>query len=308
MTDVASSRWRRWKVLGGILLGLIAVGFIVLQYAVRGGFAATRPGLDAGGRAISQGVPQHKIAGRVYVDGPASAGAPLIVVLHGDAPFRKPVYQYGFASILSERLPGVPIAALLRPGFSDPFGGRSDGWRGSAAGDDYTRDVAHDLSSAITSLRGELSASSVVLVGHSGGAAIAANIAAASPRLIDSLILVSCPCDVPAFRRHMARQQFSPFWLWPSESESPLETVERLTLTRIFAITGEHDPITPVIYARAYTDAASRRGLSATLTILPDRGHEILHDEAVLELTQQHVAELMPQAAQTKPVDRYEIR
>lgn len=148
----------------------------------------------------------------------------------------------------------------------------------------------------------------MVLVGHSGGAAIAANIAAASPRLIDSLILVSCPCDVPAFRRHMARQQFSPFWLWPSESESPLETVERLTLTRIFAITGEHDPITPVIYARAYTDAASRRGLSATLTILPDRGHEILHDEAVLELTQQHVAELMPQAAQTKPVDRYEIR
>lgn len=308
MENVSGPRWRRWKLLGLILLGLIAVYLIVLQYAVRGGFVATRPAVDLGGRAISQGASQHKIAGRVYVDGSPSAGAPLIVVLHGDAPFRKPAYHYEFASTLSERLPGVPVAALLRPGFSDPYGARSDGRRGTATGDDYTRAVAHDVSSAITSLRGEFSASSVVLVGHSGGAAIAANIAAASPRLIDSLILLSCPCDVPAFRRHMARQQFSPFWLWPSDSESPLETVDRLTVTRIFAVTGEHDPLTPVAYARAYIDAAGGRGLSATLTVLPKRGHEILNEEAVLEFTQQRVAELMPSAVLTKPVDRSGIR
>ena len=293
MATVSRSQGRRWKFVGLTVLGLIVVGFIVLHYAVRGGFVATRPAIDVGGRAISLGASEHKIAGRVYVEGPPSAGAPLIVVLHGDAPFRKPTYHYGFASTLSKRLPGVPIAALLRPGFSDLYGGRSDGRRGNASGDDYTRDVTHAVSNAITSLRGEFSASSVVLVGHSGGAAIAANIAAASPRLIDSLILVSCPCDVPAFRRHMARQHFSPFWLWPSDSESPLETVDRLTATRIFAVTGEQDPITPVTYARAYIDAAGGRGLSATLTVLPKRGHEILNDEAVLELTQQRVAELM---------------
>ena len=92
----------------------------------------------------------------------------------------------------------------------------------------------------------------------------------------------------------MARQQFSPFWLWPSDSESPFETVDRLTATRIFAITGEDDPIALVAYARAYTEAAGGRGLSATLTVLPKRGHEILNDEAVLEFTRQRVAELMP--------------
>jgi pimeloyl-ACP methyl ester carboxylesterase len=90
-----------------------------------------------------------------------------------------------------------------------------------------------------------------------------------------------------------ARQQFNPFWLWPSDSESPLDTVNCLTATRIFAITGEHDPVTPVAYARAYTDAAAERGLSATLIVLPKRGHEIFNDQAVLEFVQQRVAELM---------------
>lgn len=290
---MATHSKRKWKVVGAILLGVIVVGMLVLQYAVRGGFAGTRSDTEVGGRAISQGAPGHQIAGRLYVDGAASTDAPLIVVLHGDAPFRKPSYHYAFASALSERLPGVPVAALLRPGFADPFGGQSDGRRGSASGDDYTRAVTLDVSSAIASLRDEFSASAVVLVGHSGGAAISANVAAASPGLIDSLVLVSCPCDVPAFRARMARRQFSPFWLWPSDSESPLDTISTLTTkTRIFAITGEHDPITLVDYARAYTDAAVRRGLNATLTILPDRGHEILNDDAVLEFTQHRVVEL----------------
>jgi pimeloyl-ACP methyl ester carboxylesterase len=225
--------------------------------------------------------------------GPASAGAPLVVVLHGDAPFRNPGYHYAFASALSERVPGVPVAALLRPGFADPYGGKSDGHRGSASGDDYTQEVTTAVSSAIKSLRDEFAPSAVVLVGHSGGAAISANVAAAAPGLIDSLILLSCPCDVPAFRKRMAREQFSPFWLWPSDSESPLDTVTAMaSTTRIFAITGEQDPITLVDYARAYTDAAGQRGLIASLTILPERDHEILNDDAVLEFVQQRVAEL----------------
>jgi pimeloyl-ACP methyl ester carboxylesterase len=266
---------------------------LVLQYAVRGGFAETRSEADAGGRAISQGAPGHTIAGRLYIEKAASAGAPLIIVLHGDAPFHNPGYHYAFASALSERMPGIPIAALLRPGFADPYGGKSDGHRGSASGDDYTKEVTLDVSNAIKLLREEFAPSGVVLVGHSGGAAISANIAAASPGLIDSLILVSCPCDVPAFRMHMARQQFSPFWLWPSESESPLDTVTAMApTTRIFAITGAEDPITLVDYARAYTDAAGQRGLIASLTILPERGHEILNDDAVLEFTRQRVLEL----------------
>jgi pimeloyl-ACP methyl ester carboxylesterase len=288
---VANLSGRRWKLAGALLFGLIAIGVLVLQYAVRGGFAETKREFEPGGVELVQDAAKQKIAGRYFIDGQVLAGKPLVVVLHGDAPFRKPSYHYAFASALSERLPGIPVAALLRPGFEDPYGLKSDGRRGSASGDDYTRTVTLDVAAAISAIRDEFASTAVVLVGHSGGAAISANVAAASPGLIDSLILVSCPCDVPAFRKHMARQQFSPFWLWPSESESPLDTVNAMTTqTRIFAITGEQDPITLVDYARAYVEAAGRRGLIASLTILPERGHEILNDHAVLEFTQQRVA------------------
>ena len=290
---MANLSGRSWTSAGALLLGLTVVGVLVLQYAVRGGFAETLPGPEADGFAILHGVARHKIAGRYYVDGEVVSGKPLIVVLHGDAPFRKPSYHYAFASELSKRLPGIPVAALLRPGFEDPYLGKSDGRRGNASGDDYTRTVTFDVAAAIKSIRDEFFSSAVVLVGHSGGAAISANIAAASPGLIDSLILVSCPCDVPAFRKHMARQQFSPFWLWPSDSESPLDTVNAMTTqTKIYAITGEQDPITLVDYTRAYVDAADRRGIIASLTVLPERRHEILNDDAVIEFTQQRALEL----------------
>lgn len=192
---MASLAGRKWKLAGALLLGLTVIGMLVLQYAVRGNFAGTRSEAEAGGRAISQGRPGHKIAGRLYLEGSLSTGAPLIVVLHGDAPFRKPGYHYAFASALAERVPGVPVAALLRPGFADPYGGQSDGRRGSASGDDYTKEVTLDVSNAIKSLDDEFAASSVVLVGHSGGAAISANVAAASPDLIASLILLSDTTD-----------------------------------------------------------------------------------------------------------------
>lgn len=224
-----------------ILLGAVVVGMLLLQYAVRGGFADERSAVEVGGVPLSVGAPEHKIAGRVFVHGIASPQAPLVIVLHGDAPFRNPSYHYFFAASLSEQLPSVPVVALLRPGFADPYGGRSDGERGSASGDDYTREVADDLKRAIESLRTQFSAGPVVLIGHSGGAAIAANLTAASPGLIDLLIPVSCPCNVPEFRKHMAREQFSPFWLWPSDSISPLDTVEHLATTRVRAITGEDD-------------------------------------------------------------------
>lgn len=293
---MATVSGRKWKLIGAVLFGLTVVSLSVLQYAVRGNFVGTEPDTGVGGQVISKGEPGHKIAGRLYVEAHPGIAGPLVVVLHGDAPFAKPGYHYRFAAALSKQVPGVPVVALLRPGFADPFGAQSEGRRGGASGDDYTKEVALDVSNAIVALRHDFLSKQVVLVGHSGGAAIAANVAAVSPELINSLVLISCPCDVPAFRLHMARQQLSPFFLWPSDSESPLDTVNALQpMTRIFAITGEQDPITLVEYARKYTDAAVARGLTATLTVVPERGHEILNDKAVLQFTQQRVEELLSQ-------------
>ena len=64
---------------------------------VRGVFAPSFPAAEAGGTAIVLGKSGHLIAGRVYLAGAPRNHAPLVVVLHGDAPGRKPLYQYLFA-------------------------------------------------------------------------------------------------------------------------------------------------------------------------------------------------------------------
>jgi pimeloyl-ACP methyl ester carboxylesterase len=272
--------WLRWVLLAAVVL--LVGTWIVAAIAVRGTFVAFRPATDAGGEAVQAGAEGHRVVGRVYVKGAADAAAPLVVVLHGDAPFRHPGYQYGFADDVANAASGTRVVGLMRPGYADPYGARSDGDRGFASGENYTGDVTHDLATAIRELQRRWRAPSVVLVGHSGGSAIAANIAALEPGLVRRVFIVSCPCDVPDFRRHMAAMQLSPMWLMPSKSLSPIETLDRMdpvTVVTVFA--GAEDPVTLPRYADAYVEKARLRGIKADLVTVPGKGHEILDDPAV---------------------------
>ena len=275
-----AKRWRR------ILLTVVLVMFAVWGaglIAVRGTFAPSRPVSEAGGSAIVVGGSDHRIAGRVYLAGTLVPAAPIVVVLHGDAPFVNPGYQYAFASNLAEAVPGTRVVALLRPGYADPYGAKSEGDRGFALGENYTPEVVNDLAAAIRSLKLQWGAPAAILVGHSGGAAIAANIAALNPGLVQHVFLVGCPCDVQAFRRHMARSQWTPMWLLPARSLSPIETLDQMqAATKVTTISGTNDPITLPQYAEAYIAKAKARGISATMVKIPGKGHEILNDPAVM--------------------------
>jgi predicted esterase len=263
------------------LVAVVATGVQLL--AVRGTFAEQRSPAEARGQAIMVGNAGHRLAGRTFASGSGPAN-PLIVVLHGDAPFANPAYQYKFAADVARQVPGSAVVALLRPGYGDPFGARSDGDRGFATGENYTAEVVDDVAAAIQLLRTQYSAASIILVGHSGGAAIAADLAARNHRLVQQVFLVGCPCDLAAFRMHMARQQWSPIWLLPVDSLSPDLTLEQMDRsTTITAIAGAKDPVTPPQYAQAYIEKALRRGIAASMIILPDQGHEILNNSMVIE-------------------------
>jgi predicted esterase len=178
----------------------------------------------------------------------------------------------------------------MRPGYADAYGARSDGDRGFALGENYTLDVTNDIADAIQSLKRQWGAPSVILVGHSGGAAVAANIAALTPGLVRHVVLVACPCDVPAFRRHMARLQWNLMWLWPVHSLSPMQTLDRVEKrTQVTAISGANDPITLPEYAHNYIAKAKSRGISASMITLSNKGHEILGDPAVIKEVSQAV-------------------
>lgn len=133
-----------------------------------------------------------------------------------------------------------------------------------------------DVADAIKALKAEWKPPGVILAGHSGGAAIAADVAALYPGMVQHVFLVGCPCDVPAFRRHMARAQWSPMWLIPVRSLSPMQTLNEMEPgTTITAISGANDPIALPQYARDYVEKARSRGIAAN-------GHEIFDNPAVI--------------------------
>jgi pimeloyl-ACP methyl ester carboxylesterase len=304
MTIARKIRRLRWSyvLLVAVLVGLFSViGFNLV--AVRGTFAAPEPVWKAGGTAITLGAPGHRIDGRLYLSGEAKPGAPLLVVLHGDAPFVNPGYQYTFAYRLAEKIPGACVVGLLRPGYADPFGAKSDGDRGFASGENYTASVSSDIAAAIQQLKAQWTPSEVFLIGHSGGAAVAANIAAVSPGLIQHAFLVGCPCDIDPFRRHMARLQWSPLWLLPVRSLSPLDTVSQMsTGTEVTAISGANDPLTLPQYAQDYVAKARSQGITASMVVIPGKGHEILLDPAVIELVAAAAGERSRNAMNPKSV------
>jgi poly(3-hydroxybutyrate) depolymerase len=269
-----------------ILLAVIAFSALIAYQliAVRGTFAPSRPVSEAGGAPILVDANGHRMAGRAYTTGAPSSSAPLVIVLHGDAPFVNPGYQYAFASHLANAVPGTRVVAVLRPGYADPYGAKSDGNRGFAIGENYTLDDIGRLASAIQSLKAQWQSPSVIIVGHSGGAVLAADIAALNPGLVKHAFLIGCPCDVPAFRRHMAQLQSGPLWLLPVHSLSPLQTLDQMNkTTAVTAISGSNDPLALPQYAQAYIAKAGRLGISAEMILLPGKGHEILNDGTVLD-------------------------
>lgn len=230
----------------------------------------------------------------------------LILILHGDLPTPPPDYQYLFAKLVTEGIPEYPersallraalgsgweekpivAAGILRPGYADPSGDRSSGEMGKAVGDNYTPEVVDAVAGAARELASKYDASSVVLVGHSGGGAIAANVLGRHPEIADAALLVACGCDPDAWRARMRARQPGSVWDEPIASLLPLSLVDGIADdTRVRLLAGEKDDVVLPEDNRKYAAALRARGIDARLTLAPELGHNILMSpEAFREL------------------------
>jgi predicted esterase len=282
------------RAVGSTLALIVAIG--ALWWYGSGGLR--RPASDAA--ACATPVSEEWVRGgteclhiRTYRSPHAGPHADLVIVLHGDAPFGPPGYQYAAARTISQHTDNVVAVGLLRPGYTDDGGHRSSGLRGHALADNYTPAVVDAITGAIDALRATYQPAHILLVGHSGGAAIAADVLGRHPASVDGAVLVSCPCDVPAFRHHMLEAQHTPFWLLPVSSLSPatlVSTVDpRATVT---VVVGSADNVVPPEIGRAYVGLLRVHGVAANLVELPGASHDILLDPRVISVTASTLASL----------------
>lgn len=252
-----------------------------------------------GGKIAQQTPPEERAKGKVewieagalrlklegFAGAPVPANPVLVVVLHGDSPFHPPSYQYVFAHRVAMQNPNVIAVALLRPGYSDDTGAKSEGVRGLTTGDNYTRKVVDAVADCIRQLQYWYKPVRTVLAGHSGGAAVAADVLGLHPGLVDGALLVSGPYDVDAFRRHMQAVQKNPIWSQPISSISPIDVAARIKrTTKVSVVVGSDDDVVPPEIGRAYAALLQHYGCKATLTVLEGLKHDIFLEPAVMAL------------------------
>ncbi len=230
-----------------------------------------------------------KIKTNIYQSARLSSHPTLVVVLHGDLlGFRQippSTYHYVFADAATRKIEDVVVAAVLRPGYRDHSGERSDGNAGLATGDNYTPEVVDAVGAVIAQLKARFHPAHTVLVGHSGGAAITGDLLGRLPAAVDGALLVSCPCELAAWRRYMMRKQNNnPIWSMPIHSLSPQELASKVSPgEHVTVLVGAEDDVAPPWMSRRYAQALKEHVRHVNLTIAPGLGHEILLEPVTYE-------------------------
>ncbi|HEX7693494.1 MAG TPA: alpha/beta fold hydrolase [Sphingomonas sp.] len=251
------------------------------MFSIRSGWAIVLAAALAMGPAIAQ-APLGEPYSRAFGPEAPDQVKTLVFVLHGDAPFAKPSYQYAFAADAA-KLPGVRAIGILRPGYEDKDGDVSPGVRGLTTGDNYTPDRVDAIARAIARIEAVYPRAHRILVGHSGGAAIAADLAALRPDLVDGVLLVSCPCDLPKWRAFMKRKIPAAPFEKPVESYNSIALVPKLRSTLALSMmVGSADDTAPPELTQAYAAAARAHGIAVDLRILPGKPHDILNEPEVI--------------------------
>ena len=193
----------------------------------------------------------------------------LLIWLHGDGSGGKPAsYHLPIAEKAVETFDTANIVSvgLIRPGYPDGSGDSSSVAPGhDGRNDHYTGENVSEVAGAIRNLKKRYATKHVTVIGHSGGAATTAIILGMEPGLIDSAVLVSCPCDLVAWRA--GRKAWT-------RSENPMDWAEKVpSTTRIVALTGSRDGNTIPDLAKRYVDALLARGVPARFSEIPGTAH-----------------------------------
>jgi pimeloyl-ACP methyl ester carboxylesterase len=225
----------------------------------------------------------------IYHSAKLSAHPVLVVVLHGDLLGVRfiPVttYHYDFARNAAMKIDDVVVAAVLRPGYRDHTGEHSEGDQGKLTGDNYTPEVVDAVAQVINQLKAIYHPAHTLLAGHSGGAAITGDLLGRWPSAVDAALLVSCPCELEAWRKHMQQKQPSyPLWSTPIQGLSPIDLAAKVRRSvHVRLLIGRDDSVAPPEMSQHYAEALRSHGDDVAVTVVPGLEHDILLEPVTLE-------------------------
>ncbi len=251
-------------VLAGLLFCLAATAALAQPAKCPDGKPAD--GIERAGDA------RHCLVIRTLAPGQTSriTSKVLVVFLHGDNGGRTELKaDSGTAAMLAEKLQAVTVATQ-RPGYRSDLG-VSDGESG-AGDDDYSPRNVEIVATALSELRSLNPGKKILLVGHSGGAAMAALLAGRLPGSADAYLLAACPCDVPAWRQWRASSA-GKSGVW-SRSLSPLaEAAKTSPDTLVRVVVGNKDENTLPQFSESYVRALQAHGVKTRVTYAMNATH-----------------------------------
>ncbi|WP_440056819.1 alpha/beta hydrolase family protein (plasmid) [Pseudoalteromonas sp. T1lg65] len=219
-----------------------------------------------------------------YKSNTLSANPILAITLHGDNAYIRPYSQYRVAQKIAKERDNVVAVGMLRPGYTDDFGRTSDGEVGLTVGDNYDDARVDQIASAITALKRQHKAKKVVLIGHSGGAAITARLIGLYPDLVNHAVAISCPCDINAWRKDMLiRNEYEPF-RGDIDISSPVELVSKVSnSTKVSLIVAEDDDVTKPYLTKSYYTALKNHHKDVEMQLIAG-DHNIYQVKPVMDM------------------------
>ncbi|MEX0299992.1 MAG: alpha/beta hydrolase family protein [Kordiimonas sp.] len=207
----------------------------------------------------------------IKTDGEPAERTSLVIFIHGDGYRRDPAdygpSDYMYRAARKHAAKGVVAVGLIRPGYFDSKGNSSTG-NSYRSGDNYRPDVIAAVGAAVKTLKKHYKADTVVLVGHSGGAAISGVILGKYSGLVDAAVLGACPCNIPEWR---ILNRGHNNW---TRSLSPHDYIDKTDKNiKVIAITGAEDGNTKSILAQNYIASLRENEIDASFIEVPEVGH-----------------------------------
>lgn len=195
------------------------------------------------------------------------AAQAMLIWLHGDVSSGGPAtYHFALAekAVTDLKPTAILSIALVRPGYPSEGNAASTGDL-NARRDHYTRENVTEIATAVEKLKEKYKPRKVILIGHSGGAAIAAILLGLKPDLAQTVVLAACPCDISTWRA--GRRPWG-------RSEDPLGWADKVdSKDTVLAFTGSKDDNTSPELAKRYVQTLTARGVKAEFQLVPDATH-----------------------------------